>query len=47
MNENEDEANYDDHSDAFTCNYENSNDITTARIELSDYLSSGQNRNSC
>jgi len=33
MNENEDEANYDDHSDAFTCNYENSNDISSARIE--------------
>ena len=33
MNENEDEANYDDHSDDFTYNYEFLNDISLVRIE--------------
>ena len=33
MNENEDEANYNDHTDAFTSNYEISNDISWVRIE--------------
>ena len=33
MNENEDEANYNDYTDAFTYNYEISNYISWVRIE--------------